>query len=579
MKRIAVVDNTKLKDMDKKKHIQSLCPVNRMGTDCIYFEGNKLLIDEATCIGCGICVKVAPEAIRVINLPEALNKEPIHRYGKNGFALYNLPIPQFGKVVGIIGSNGIGKSTALQIIAGIIKPNLGKVDDSSVNQKEIIKYFKGTEAQGFFEGLYRGEIKAAYKPQQVDLIPKQFNGTVKELLKKVDEKNEYEKVIELLELNNITDTEISEISGGELQRVAIAATVLKKANLYMFDEPTSYLDIRQRLKISNFIRGLADENTAVMVIEHDLIILDYMTDLIHLMYGKTAAYGVVSMTKTTKAGINIYLGGYLKEENIRFRDKPIIFNERAPVTDSKHSLLTVWKSMEKSFGKFKLKINDGKIFKNEIVGVLGENSIGKTSFVKILAGDIGTDNKIPLKLSYKPQYLSPNDDLVMDVLHTAVQYYDVQLIRPLELKDLLLRKLTELSGGELQRVMIAKALSEDSEIVLMDEPSAYLDVEQRLVVSKTIKEMLNITRKSAIVVDHDLLFLDYLSDRLIVFEGVPALHGEQKGPFSMEQGMNIFLKGIGLTFRRDEETHRPRANKAESQKDREQKSSGRLYYH
>lgn len=578
MKRIAVVDNSKLKDMDKKRHIQSLCPVNRRGEDCIFFEGTKLLIDEALCIGCGICVKAAPEAIKVINLPEALDKDPIHRYGKNGFALYNLPIPQFGKVVGIIGSNGIGKSTALQIIAGLIKPNLGRVGGENVEQKEVIKYFKGTEAQSYFEKLYDGKIKSAYKPQQVDLIPKQFNGTVKELLKKVDEKGEYEKIIKLLELENILDTDISKISGGELQRVAIAATVLKQANLYIFDEPTSYLDIKQRLKISNFIKELADEETAVMVIEHDLIILDYMTELVHLMYGRAAAYGVVSMTKTTKVGINVYLSGYLKEENMRFRDKPIMFNERAPVSESKHILLTQWNGFEKNFGRFSLKMNEGKIFRNEIVGVLGENGIGKTSFVRILAGEIETSDKIPLKISYKPQYLSANDEMVMTVVQRAVQHYDVQLIRPLDLKELLLRKLNELSGGELQRVMITKALSEDAEIILMDEPSAYLDVEQRLIVSKVIKEMLNLTGKSAIVVDHDLLFLDYLSDRLIVFDGVPAIHGEQKGPFSMEQGMNIFLKDIKLTFRRDEETHRPRANKLDSQKDREQKSSGKLYY-
>ena len=186
-KRIAIVDNTKLKDMEKKKHIQSLCPINRAGKECIFFEGQKLFINESLCIGCGICVNAAPEAIKIINLPEALEKQPIHRYGQNEFALYNLPTPVFGKVVGILGVNGIGKSTAIKILAGVLKPNLGDLQKKATIQ-EVINYFKGTEAQLYFEKVRKNEIKTAYKPQHVDQIAKQFSGKVRELLKKADEK-------------------------------------------------------------------------------------------------------------------------------------------------------------------------------------------------------------------------------------------------------------------------------------------------------------------------------------------------------------------------------------------------------
>jgi ATP-binding cassette subfamily E protein 1 len=142
-----------------------------------------------------------------------------------------------------------------------------------------------------------------------------------------------------------------------------------------------------------------------------------------------------------------------------------------------------------------------------------------------------------------------------------------------------MRKLNELSGGELQRVAIAHCLSQDADIILMDEPSAYLDVEQRLIVSKVIKEMMATTGKSAIIVDHDLLFIDYLSDKLIVFDGEPAIRGLANPPMSMDEGMKKFLSELNITFRRDEENYRPRINKEDSQKDREQKSSGKLYYH
>ncbi len=559
-------------------------PSNRMGKDAIVksADGKVEVNEEVITDGDRIAANKCPfNALEMVNLPEELDKEPIHRYGKNGFALYNLPTPMFGKVVGIIGRNGIGKSTAVKILAGVLKPNLGRTDKESyeASYKELIDYFKGSEAQIFFEKKNKQKIKIAYKPQQVDLIPKNFCGSVKELLTKVDEKKKLSEIAKTLELTKILDHDLKNISGGELQRVAIAATVLKKANIYFFDEPTSYLDIKQRLKISKFIREMADENTAVIVIEHDLIILDYMTDFIHLMYGKATAFGVVSSIKTTKAGINVYLSGYLKEENVRFRANEIKFLKKAPIKKRSSSELVKWNEFEHSIGSFKLGVKEGKIYHEETVGVLGENGIGKTTFVKLLAGEIDSSNKIEkLKVAYKPQYLVSDDEQVTSILKRAIEKYGSLLIDPLRLKDLLLQKSSELSGGELQRVMIAKCLAEDSDIMLMDEPSAYLDVEERLIISKVIKDVVKQTERAVLIVDHDLLFLDYLSDQLVVFDGEPAVQGFVNGPFEMEDGMNVFLKDLKLTFRRDEENNRPRANKLNSRLDREQKSKEKFYY-
>jgi len=587
MVRIAVIDKHKCHPVKCGNYLCArVCPVNRMGEECIVAgPDNKAKIDEKLCTGCGICPKKCPfGAITIINLPEELDKEPINRYGSNGFALYNLPVPVFGKVVGIIGRNGIGKSTALKVLSKQIIPNFGRVQDNNMNSdnfREVIDYFKGSEAQGYFEKLRDGQIKISYKPQQVDQIPRQYNGLVVDLLKKVDEKKIFESIVDVLELRAILDSNVSNLSGGELQRVAIAATVMKDANVYMFDEPTSYLDIKQRMKIAKFIKSLADDRTAVLVIEHDLIILDYMTDMIHLMYGHEGVYGVVSGVKTTKNGINVYLSGFLKEENVRFRDHAIKFNPAAILAQKNDHLLTEWKALEYQQGRFNLKVDDGKIYRGDVVGVLGQNGIGKTTFVKILAGVIKTgeeDDQLKLKVSYKPQYLESSDELVMSALAQAIQRFEIQIIRPLNLKELYTRKLNELSGGELQKVAIAHALSQDAEIILMDEPSAYLDVEQRLTVSKVIKEVMFTTARSAIIVDHDLLFIDYLSDRLIVFDGTPAISGVANRPMDMNEGMNKFLSELDITFRRDEENYRPRINKEDSLKDREQKSSGKLYY-
>ncbi|MEM2138629.1 MAG: ribosome biogenesis/translation initiation ATPase RLI [Candidatus Woesearchaeota archaeon] len=593
-KRIAIVDNTKLKDEDKKKYIQSLCPINRTGKECITIEGKKLLIDESLCIGCGICVNAAPEAIKIINLPSALEKQPIHRHSLNGFVLYNLPIPIFGKVVGIIGINGIGKSTAIKILADVLKPNLGEIGKEATIQ-DLINYFKGTEAQLYFEKVKKGLIKVAYKPQQVDLIAKQYSGKVIDLLKKVDSQNEtsrLQEITNLFELDKLLDRDISVISGGELQRVAIAATFLKKANLYIFDEPTSYLDIKQRLKISKLIKNLASEKNqdneiAVIVIEHDLIALDYMADIVHVMYGNTGSYGVVSQPKQTKNGINSFLEGYLREENVRFRETKLQFNIKNPFKSNTIQVIANWPYFEKSIGDFKLIANEGNIKYNEKIGILGVNGIGKTSFIKVLAGELKPDNweksfsedNKKIKVSYKPQYLnSDSEELVMVLLQEAIQKYNVELIRPLDINPLFLKKINELSGGELQRVAIAYCLSKEADLYLLDEPSAYLDVEQRLIVSKVISNIVELRKVSVVVVDHDLLFLDYLSERLIVFQGEPAVRGESFGPYDMEKGMNTLLKDLEITLRRDEETKRPRINKEDSFKDREQKREGKYYY-
>ena len=560
-----------------------LCPVNMQGKECIVKDpvDGKVKIDELLCTGCGICPNRCPfDAIAIVNLPDELAKQPVHRYGRNGFHLYNLPMPLFGKVVGVIGRNGVGKSTAIKILAGVLKPNLGT--DTEASYEELLEFYKGTEAQVFFERIKKGEIKVSYKPQQVELIPKTTKGKVGELLQKVDEQNKFDEVVDKLELQQVLDTDINKISGGELQRVAIAATVLKKADLYIFDEPTSYLDIKQRLRIAKFIKELADENTAVLVVEHDLIILDYMTDIIHILFGREGVYGIVAHPQQSREGLNTYLSGYLRHENMRFRPYEITFEERPPFVQKERTIVASWKDIEKKLGKFMLTAPEGTLAKNRVIGVLGENGIGKTSFVKLLAEVITPDKgKLDkkLKVSYKPQYLeADSEELVMSFLGDAVHQYDNLLIKPLDIKPLLLKTLNQLSGGELQRVSIVRALTQDADLYLLDEPSAYLDIEQRLKVSKVIREVAHQKGVSILVVDHDLLFMDYLSEELIVFEGTPAVQGEVKGPYSMADGMNIFLKGLQLTFRRDPQSRRPRANKPGSRLDTEQKEKGMLYY-
>ncbi|AMQ17663.1 ribosome biogenesis/translation initiation ATPase RLI [Thermococcus peptonophilus] len=589
MPRIAVIDYDKC-NPDKCGHFlcERVCPVNRMGGEAIIIdeENYRPIIQEASCTGCGICVHKCPfNAITIVNLPEELEEGCVHRYGINAFVLYRLPVVKEGMVVGVLGPNGTGKTTAVKILSGQLIPNLCGNND---NWDNVIKAFRGNELQNYFEKLKKGEIRPIVKPQYVDLIPKAVKGKVRDLLKKADESGKFDEVVKELELENILDREIQQLSGGELQRVAIAAALLRNAHFYFFDEPSSYLDIRQRLRIAKTIRRLAESGKNVLTVEHDLALLDYMSDIIHVVYGKPGAYGIFSQPKSTRNGINEFLRGYLRDENVRFRPFEISFTKKSERKAQEGEILVQYPRLVKDYGSFRLEVEGGELYVGEVVGIVGSNGIGKTTFVKMLAGvEKPTEGEVDwsLTVSYKPQYIKTDyEGTVFDLLSKIdtsklmSNFYKTELLNPLGIPDLYDRQVNELSGGELQRVAITACLLRDADLYLLDEPSAHLDVEQRLAVSKAIRSLMAKNEKTALIVEHDVMMVDYLSDRLIVFEGEPGKYGRALPPMGMREGMNRFLANIGITFRRDPDTGRPRANKEGSVKDREQKEMGEYYY-
>ena len=575
------------------------CHAKKCGTECIIYcprvrtgdetviigEDGKAVISEELCVGCGICIKKCPfEAIDIVSLPEEL-EHPTHRYGKNGFALYGLPIPMQGKVTGVLGANGIGKSTAVKILSGQLRPNLGNFD-SEVAWEEILKRYAGTELFDYLQTVSKKTKKTAVKPQYIDFIPKVFTGTIRDLLKNTDERGKLPELVLALRLDAILDHQISTLSGGELQRVAIAACLARSADLYFLDEITPFLDIYQRITAAKLIRELAVEKP-VVIVEHDLAILDMLADTVHVGYGKPAVFGVITRPKGVRIGINQYLEGYLAEENVRFRDSQVVFEKRAHEKGSKREDLVEVPALSKKYDTFHLTVSGGIIRAGEVLGIIGANGMGKSTFAKLLAGvekpDTGSvDTKV--RISYKPQYIKPESSVSVEMYLRSctpkfdTSYYQHEILEPLSLQTILQSPVDTLSGGELQRVAIAACLSREADLYILDEPSAHLDVEQRVKVTRLIKHHAEGKKVAILVIDHDIYLIDMISERILVFEGEPGIAGTAAGPFEMRDGMNRFLKALDVTFRRDQ-TGRPRINKPDSFLDRDQKSRGEYYYY
>ncbi|KAL1538002.1 ABC transporter E member 2 [Salvia divinorum] len=522
--------------------------------------------------------------------------DTIHRFGPNSFKLESLPVPKPGQVLGLVGNNGIGKTTSLKLLSGRVKPNLGRFNNPP-DWQEILDHFKGTELHNYFTRVLEDKLKVTIKTQYVNRMADILHGNVGQLLSRTDDRDVKQELAADLDLIQIMDRDLGYLSRGELQRFSIAFAATHNADIYLFDEPSTYLDVKQRLKAAQVVRSLVRPNNYVIVVEHDLSVLDYLSDFICCLYGKPGEYGVVTVPFSVREGINIFLAGFVPTENLRFRDESLTFkvaeNPQESAEENETYARYTYPTMTLAHGRtFRLKVVEGEFTDSQIIMLLGENGTGKTTFLEMLAGRLEPgsvkecDVEIPkFNVSYKPQrFITTNEYTVRSMFRSEIRhsYMDPQFVSdvmgPLSIEKLMDKKLVNLSWGELHRVALTFCLGKPADMYLIDEPSTYLDSEQRIVASKVIKNFIRRAKKTAFVAEHDFTMATYLADRVIVCEGKTSIDCVADSPQSVLTGMNRFLSHLDVTLRRDPENFLPRINKHESIDDREQKSSGYYYY-
>lgn len=573
--RVPIIDASRCQPNKCNFECGLACPVNKRGTKCVELVdiediGNTRRIarvNESVCIGCGLCASSAKkgcpfDAVKMVQIPNELEGEQVHRYGENGFRLYRLPRLRQNTVIGILGRNGIGKSTLVAILKGNIVPPCGSV--------------KSPETCAMLEGISVGRLTTFVKEQKIIEFAKK-NRTMRFNF-------DLSPLGAFLDMHELDGKTPREMSGGQVQRLMCFLALTSSSDILVFDEPMNHLDVHMRLRMAEAIRSVS-HNRTVIVIEHDLTMLDYLADTVHILYGTPGAFGVVSHPMTASHAIRAVFEGYIKVDNMRFRDHIISLsgldlNEQTELEDC--APISLPKTIVHA-GSFSCTFLGGFVpSRAALVVIIGENGTGKTTLVKHFASTLGSSIAIMEQLSSS----SSDDTLVMDALHntgTIDSAFRSDILRPLGVEPLFNRHIRELSGGELQRVRITQCLLKDAEITLLDEPSSHLDIEQRVILAKILKRFAIHRNKLVFVVEHDMMVAVSLGaetrSHVVVFERTSALASfAQLLPF--KPGLNQFLRRANMTFRSDTQgtDHpRPRINKLGSVKDREQKASGVFY--
>lgn len=541
-KRLAAVNQDLCKPDQCQLECIEVCPVNKLNQECIVLSDDRklALISAPLCTGCGLCIKKCPfHAIDIVNLVAPVEDLLVYSYGENSFKLYGLALPQKG-VYGMLGDNGCGKSTNIKLL----------------NRTLDVQRMPVKEWQHFFTE----KKPLVVKPQE--LVSANL-GNVGKLLEKIGGPR-LEELKAALDLDALWSRDLDQLSGGELQRVMVAAALCKDTGAYLLDEPFAFLDYAYRIRLVEYLREHFQDQH-VLLVDHDLSLLSYACNQTYILYGEPGVYGIVSQPYSTDRAIHMFLEGFLEGENVRFRNEPVKFKTGSQEKHVEKNV--VLPSAHITRGTFTVENpSDVALHAGEIVALVGRNGTGKSTLATHFAEKLGG--------SLKPQLLERSDDLVLGVLKTDSPFQQ-RFIQDMGLKKQEFFSFNQLSGGELQKVRVFEALAQEAPLYVVDEPTNMMDVKGRVTLSRLLRDKAK-EGASILLIDHDLEFVLNTAHRLMIIDGEPAKHGTVAGVYPKTEGIAKLLKEFNLTYRRDAKTDRLKLNKAGSVKDRQLKKSGKF---
>ncbi|XP_013637391.1 PREDICTED: ABC transporter E family member 2-like isoform X2 [Brassica oleracea var. oleracea] len=481
---------------------------------------------------------------------------PTHRYGPGSFDIHGLPNLYLGTVVGLLGGKSTGKTTCLKILAGQLKPNLGRFEDPP-EWDEIIDHFDTEHIRTYLTRLQTNTLNVALKSQ--DLTVYRSSLTVRTSLEesKGTGFDSMEELIEDLDMTSMLDTCVTDLSDAELQRFAIASTIVQMADVYLFDEPTIFLDARQKYQVARVILSVVKPDRYVCITDNDMSVLDLVCD--HILY---------TGEETTSGEVHLDHYPLTLEEISEEIVTPPTY--RYPET------------VVKGFGTFSLHVMGGDLRSSEITVVLGNMHTGKTLFLEWLNRiSVGQD------FSHKDQKMikcENRHDTVATHLYRLIRFSSLDrvfqelVLKPLGIVKILDKRIKEVSQSTLQKIAIATCLGQEgARVFLLDEPSIHLDARERVIAAQTIKRFIAYSRKAALVVEQDFMMATYLADRVIVVQGEPGVQSTVNSPVLMSNGVNQYLSDLNITCRTNRFTSLARMNKPRSVEDEEQKTGGHFF--
>jgi ATP-binding cassette subfamily E protein 1 len=531
-------------------------------------DSTQIKISEQICKACLLRINKTPNnAVKNYKIPNDIKNNLTYKYGPNKFRLSGLCEPKIGKIVGILGQNGIGKSTCLQILSGKILPNFGNIE-LDPNWSQIIKYYRGSSLQNYFNLLSTNQLKIEIKKQTLTCLDEFYNYTINDLVEYFNFKNFF--INDYMELYNLRNRKINLLSGGELQRLLIMISYSRQADVYIFDEPTNFLDLRQKIRFVELINNLSSFKNYIIVIDHDLSILESISEYIYCLFGITGAFGIFTPPIGPKEAINQFIEGYFPSLNIKSRPESLKFNwNYNSILDMDKYILNIHKDCLKvnsQNSNFTLNIPNFKIFNQRVYGLLGQNGSGKSLFINWL------NKTFPymtfLKNQFNHHLINDNNINISQLLELQLgnlivdDFFKNKIIKPFCIERYYQNKIYELSGGQIQIISIIISLGQSSQILLLDEPSSGIDCEQRIIFTQVIKNWISFyNNRSILIIDHDLFVISTICNQIILFKGDPGSESKIEEPQSTLVGIENFLLDLKITIRRDHNNNRIRINK------------------